>query len=58
MVVLPGGHVSEVENLGVNFPPKKLRTVVYRLPACMIEVMHEALFVTKTVTSWKKMTVI
>jgi hypothetical protein len=27
-----GGHVSEVENLGVNFPPKKLHTVSL---ACM-----------------------
>jgi hypothetical protein len=27
-LVTGGGRVSEVENLGVNFPPKKLRTVV------------------------------
>jgi hypothetical protein len=38
-----GGRVGEVENLGVNF----MITYDY-LPACTIEVMHEALFMTRT----------
>jgi hypothetical protein len=49
-----GDRISEVENLGVNFPPKNCTVVSL---ACMHDWgMHEALFLTKTVTSWKKIT--
>jgi hypothetical protein len=58
MVLLRGGRVGEVENLGVNFPPKNCTVVSLACMYDMIEVMHEALFMTETVTSWKKITLV
>jgi hypothetical protein len=38
------GRYHEDENMGVNLPPKKLRTIVsLALAAGLTEVMHEAL---------------